>query len=276
MELRGKVAIVTGGAAGIGKTLAGALSAAGATVAIADIDAAAAAVVADEINDSGGGSAAGGPNAAAQGDRPGSPSQGGAATGGRAAGFEVEVTSKSSVTELVSAVEQQFGGLDILVNNAGVFPIAPVAQMAEEEWDRVIAVNLKGVFLCSQAVLGALRKRGGGRIINLASVSGLVGAVGFAHYGASKAGVIGFTKSLAREVATVGITVNAVAPGIVATATARNAFPETALNNYISQVPMRRLGAPEDLAAVVVFLATPGAGYITGQTYTVDGGYTMQ
>jgi 3-oxoacyl-[acyl-carrier protein] reductase len=254
MGLSGKIAIVTGGAAGIGKTLSEALAAAGATVAVADIAADAAGATAAEIS--------------ARDDVCGA--------GGEAAGFAVDVTDKESVTAMVQAVAEQLGGPDILVNNAGIFPISPVAAMKEQDWDRVMAVNMKGVFLCSQAVLEPMRKRAGGRIINLASVSGLVGAVGFAHYAASKAGVIGFTKSLAREVAATGITVNAVAPGIIGTETARKAFPEAALQLYTSQVPMRRLGEPEDLSAVVVFLASSGAGYITGQTYTVDGGYTMQ
>jgi len=248
MVLGGKVALVTGGGQGIGRALSLALAEGGADVAVADIDMPAAeAVVAEVI-----------------------------ACGRRGLAVEADVTSKPAVEAMVQTTVETLGRLDILVNNAGIFPIAPVATMTEEVWDRVMAINLKGVFLCSQAVLAPMRRAGGGRIINLASVSGLVGAVGMAHYAASKAGVIGFTKSLAREVTTMGITVNAIAPGIIETETTRQTFPEGALQAYQAQVPLRRLGRPEDLTGMVVFLASPAAAYITGQVYAVDGGYTMQ
>jgi len=139
-----------------------------------------------------------------------------------------------------------------------------------------MAVNLKVCFLCCQAALTPLRQSGDGRVINIASVSGLVGAIGLSHYAASKAGVVGFTKSLAREVAPFGITANAVAPGIFETGQALQNFPEAALRVYKSQVPLGRLGQPDDLTELVVFLASPGAAYITGQVYSVNGGYTMQ
>ena len=248
MVLAGKVALVTGGGQGIGQALALALAKAGADVAIADIILPAAQQVATEIE----------------------------ALGRHGLAIHVDVTLSESVRAMVETCQEALGGLDILVNNAGIFPIAPVATMPEEAWDRVMAINLKGVFLCSQAALGPMRQRGGGRIINMASVSGLVGAVGMAHYAASKAGVIGFTRSLAREVAPMGITVNAIAPGIIETERTHQTFPEGALQAYQSQVPLRRLGRSEDLTAIVVFLASPGASYITGQVYAVDGGYTMQ
>lgn len=239
--------MVTGGGRGIGRALALALADAGADVAVADIDLSAAKAVAAEIT----------------------------GRGRRGLAIETDVTSKPAVEAMVQTTVERLGGLDILINNAGIFPIASVATMREEDWDRVMAVNLKGVFLCSQAALAPMRQRGGGRIINIASVSGLVGAVGFAHYAASKAGVIGFTKALAREVAPMGITVNAIAPGIIDTEMTRQTFPASALELYKAQVPLRRLGQPEDLAAIVVFLASPGVAYITGQVYVVDGGYTM-
>jgi NAD(P)-dependent dehydrogenase (short-subunit alcohol dehydrogenase family) len=248
MILADKIALVTGGGHGIGRSLALALAEAGAAVAVADIDLASAEAVAAEIE----------------------------TLGGVGLGLPVDVTRKPSVLDMIQVVEERLGGLDILVNNAGVFPIAALPNLAEEDWERVMAVNLKGVFLCSQAALAPMRLRGGGRIINMSSVSGLVGAVGFAHYAASKAGVIGFTKSLAREAAPMGITANAVAPGIIATETAAQTFLPSALELYKAQVPLRRLGVPQDLTALVVFLASPGAAYITGQVYTVDGGYTMQ
>jgi 3-oxoacyl-[acyl-carrier protein] reductase len=248
MILADKIAVVTGGGGGIGRSLALALAEAGAAVAVADIDLTSAESVAAEI----------------------------AALGRVSLGLPVDVTHKPSVLDMIRVVEERLGGLDILVNNAGIFPIAALPNLAEEEWERVMAVNLKGVFLCSQAALAPMRARGGGRIINMASVSGLVGAVGFAHYAASKAGVIGFTKSLAREAAPLGITANAVAPGIIANEATARTFPPSALDLYKTQVPLRRLGTQQDLTALVVFLASPDAAYITGQVYTVDGGYTMQ
>lgn len=248
MLLSDRIVLITGGGRGIGRILALALAEHGASLAIADIDLPAAEAVAAEITQS----------------------------GGRAAAIAANVTDKASVQAMVAKTVEALGGVDVLINNAGIFPISQLASMPEDEWDRVIAVNLKGVFLCSQAVLGAMRQRGGGRIINMASVSGLVGAIGFAHYAASKAGVVGFTKSLAREAAPMGITANCVAPGIIATDIASNTFPAAALEYYKTQVPLRRLGTPEDLISVVLMLAAPGSAYITGQTFTVDGGYTMQ
>lgn len=248
MLLNGKIAIVTGGGQGIGRALSLALAQAGAAVAVADILDEPAQETAAEIE----------------------------RAGGRAAALHVDVTDPDSVRAMAAACVDQLGGVDILVNNAGIFPIHPIPAITAEVWDRVMAVNLKGVFLCSQAVLNPMRQRGGGRIINISSVSGLVGAVGFAHYAASKAGVIGFTKALAREAAAMGITANAIAPGIIDTGTALHTFPAQALEMYKLQVPLRSLGHPEDLTGMVVFLASPGAAYITGQTYAVDGGYTMQ
>jgi len=246
--LANRVALITGGGRGIGRALALALAEAGADVVVADVDVPAADAVAAEV----------------------------IACGRRGLAVEADVTSKPAVEAMVQTTVETMGGLDILVNNAGIFPIAPVAHITEEEWDRVMAINLKGVFLCSQAVLAPMRRAGGGRIINVASVSGLVGAVGMAHYAASKAGVIGFTRSLAREVATMGTTVNAIAPGVIETERTCQTFPEGALQTYQAQVPLRRLGRPEDLTGLVVFLASPAAAYITGQVYAVDGGYTMQ
>lgn len=246
--LEGKVALVTGGGQGIGRALCLALAGAGADVAVADILLPPAQETAAEIQ----------------------------SLGRKAVAIESDVSKADSVRAMVAACVESLGGLDILVNNAGIFPIAVVATMSEADWDRVMNVNLKGVFLCCQAALGPLRRSGAGRIINLASVSGLVGAVGLAHYAASKAGVVGFTKSLAREVAPMGITVNAISPGIILTGQAQHNFPESALRLYTSQVPLGRLGTPEDLTEMVVFLASPGASYITGQVYAIDGGYTMQ
>jgi len=248
MVLEGKVALVTGGGQGLGRTLALGLAAAGADVVVAQRTVSRVEAVAAEIQD----------------------------LGRRALAMHVDVTQKASVQAMIDTTVSTLGRLDVLVNNSGIFPITQVARMSEEEWDQVMATNLKGVFLCSQAALTPLRHAGGGRIINMASVSGLVGAVGFGHYGASKGGVIAFTKSLAREVASMGITVNAVSPGIVDDETTRRTFPEVALQGYLAQVPMRRLANPEDVVGIVVFLASPASAYITGQVFAVDGGFTMQ
>lgn len=248
MLLKDKVAIVTGGGRGIGRAICLALAREGADILVADIDLPAAQTVATEV----------------------------IALGRRGVACEADVTRKAAIDAMMDACVKQLGDLHILVNNAGIFPIAPVATMTEDNWDRVMNVNLKSVFLCSQAALGPMRQSGEGRIINMASVSGLVGAVGFAHYGASKAGVIGFSRSLAREVAGMRITVNTVAPGIVDTETATHTFPQFALDQYLTQVPLRRLTTPADVAELVVFLVSPAAAYITGQTYAVDGGYTMR
>ncbi len=247
MDLEGINAIVTGGGRGIGRTICLAMAQAGADLLIADIDLPSAEEVAAEVT----------------------------RLGRRAQAHQADVTNKAAVQGMVDACVAGLGRLDVLVNNAGIFPIAPVAVMREEDWDRVIAINLKSVFLCSQAALAPMRQAGGGRIVNMASVSGLVGAMGMAHYAASKAGVIGFTRALAREAAPMNITVNAVAPGIIETETTSRLFPTPALDQYRAQVPMRRLGTPEDVVGLVVFLSSPAARYITGQVYAVDGGYTM-
>jgi 3-oxoacyl-[acyl-carrier protein] reductase len=247
MQLEGKAVIVTGGGRGIGRAICLALAQAGANVLLADIDLPAAEEVAAEVS----------------------------GMGRRGVALQADVTDKASVQAMIDACLTRLDRLDVLVNNAGIFPIAPVATMSEADWDRVLSVNLKSVFLCSQAALAPMRQGGGGRIINMASVSGLVGAVGFAHYAASKAGVIGFTRALAREAAPMNITVNAIAPGIVETETTVRIFPAGALDLYRAQVPLRRLATPEDVTGLVVFLASPAAAYITGQVYAVDGGYTM-
>ena len=197
--------------------------------------------------------------------------------GRRALAVQASVAERSQVEQLIGSAVEKFGRLDVLVNNAGGFPIKPFAAVTDEEWDEVMRLDLKSVFLCSQAALASMRGQRSGAIINIASVSGLVGAVSMVPYSAAKGGVIAFSKALAREVAPIGITVNAIAPGIIETDTALNVFPETALKAYTTyQVPLGRLGRPEDVVGLTVFLASDESGYITGQVYAVDGGYTMQ
>jgi 3-oxoacyl-[acyl-carrier protein] reductase len=250
MRLADKVAIVTGSSRGIGLEIAMAMAREGADIVInysRSKDAAVAAVA--EIEK----------------------------LGRRALAVQASVTERSSVEHLVGCAVDKFGRVDVLVNNAGGFPIKPFASVTDKEWDEVMALDLKSVFLCSQVALIGMRRQRSGSIVNIASVSGLVGAVGMVPYSAAKGGVIAFTKALAREVAPMGITVNAIAPGIIETDTALSVFPETALKIYTTyQVPLGRLGRPADVIGLTVFLASAEAGYITGQVYAVDGGYTMQ
>ena len=250
MRLAGKVALVTGSSRGIGREIAVAMAREGADIVInysRSKDAAITAVA--EIEK----------------------------MGRRALAVQASVIERSQVEHLVGCAVDEFGRLDVLVNNAGGFPIKPFAAVTDEEWDDVMALDLKSVFLCSQLALVSMRGQRSGSIINVASVSGLVGAVSMVPYSAAKGGVIAFTKALAREVAPIGITVNAVAPGIIETDTALNVFPQTALKAYTTyQVPLGRLGRPADVVGLTVFLASDEAGYITGQVYAVDGGFTMQ
>ncbi|MBU0652718.1 MAG: 3-oxoacyl-ACP reductase FabG [Proteobacteria bacterium] len=199
------------------------------------------------------------------------------ALGRRAIVVQADVSERSQVERLFGTAVEEFGRLDVLVNNAGGFPIKPFAAVTDEEWDKVMDLDLKSIFMCSQTALASMRRQRGGTIINMASVSGLVGAVGMVPYSAAKGGVIAFSKALARELAPLGITVNAIAPGIIETDTALDIFPEGALKVYTTyQVPLGRLGRPEEVVGLAVFLASDEARYITGQVYAVDGGFTMQ
>ena len=249
MRLEGKVAVVTGSSRGIGREIAMAMAIEGARTVINYSRSEEAAI--DTVNEI-------------------------KRLGGTALAVKASVTERSQVEYLIGNTVENFGQLDILVNNAGGFPIKPFAAVTDGEWDEVMSLDLKSVFLCSQIALSTMRSRRRGTIINIASVSGLVGAVSMVPYSAAKGGVIAMTKALAREVAPMGITVNAIAPGIIATDTAVNIFPKNALKIYTTyQVPMGRLGRPADVAGLSVFLASDEAGYITGQVYAVDGGFTM-
>ena len=250
MKLSGKIALVTGSSRGIGREIAMAMAHEGADIV---------------INYSRSKDAA--EEAAREIEK----------LGRRTLIVQASVTERAQVEHLIGSTVEEFGRLDILVNNAGGFPIKPFAAVTDEEWDEVMTLDLKSVFLCSQIALSSMRAKRSGTIVNIASVSGLVGAVGMVPYSAAKGGVIAFTKALAREAAPMGITVNAIAPGIIETDTAMKVFPEAALKAYTTyQVPLGRLGRAADVVGLTVFLASDEAGYVTGQVYAVDGGYTMQ
>ena len=244
-DLSGRVAFVTGASRGIGKAIALRLAAAGAAVA-ASARADHARPVADEI----------------------------VAAGGAAQALSVDVTDAGSLREAVRAALDRFERIDILVNNAGIVRDQLLMRMKPEEWDAVIATNLTAAFTCTQAVLRPMLKQRWGRVISVGSVVGQSGNPGQANYAAAKAGLTGFSKALAREVAARGITVNVVAPGFIETdMTAR--LDAAARNTLAEQIPAGRLGLPEDVAAAVCFLASDDASYITGQIVGVNGGMYM-
>ena len=242
IDLTDQVALVTGSTRGIGKEIARALIAAGAKVAVVGRDQARAEQVAEEL--------------------------------GEARGFACDVSDPASVTMLVQTVEDAFGSLDILVNNAGLTRDNLMLRMKDEDWDAVLNANLRGAFVAIRAAQRGMLKRRRGRIINISSVVGLMGNKGQANYAASKAGLIGLTKAAAKELASRGITVNAVCPGFIETDMTAAMTPE-ARQAITSQIPLERLGSPADIAAMVAFLASPQAGYITGQVMVVDGGLVM-
>jgi NAD(P)-dependent dehydrogenase (short-subunit alcohol dehydrogenase family) len=240
-----QVIVITGAAQGIGLTIAQYLSERGAVLAIADINEAAAIKAVEQL-----------------------PNKNGIA-------ISCDVTSQESTLNMVNTVIEKYGKIDVLINNAGYFPVKLFSDMSYAEWNKVIDINLNGTFLVSKAVYPIMVKQRRGKIINMASVSGRVGGVGFTHYSASKAAVIGLTKALAKEAGSLGITVNAIAPGVIETETTKNVFPGFALKEYTKSVPLGRLGTEADLQGVVSFLCSTGSDYMTGQVLTVDGGYTM-
>ena len=192
------------------------------------------------------------------------------AHGARALAAQADVTIRAEVRELVSQTIESFGTIDILVNNAGILQQKPFAEITDEDWDTVMAVNLRGTFLCSQEALAAMRRQGGGRIVNLASSGGQLGGALAPHYSASKAGVIGLTRSLAR-VAAPDVAVNCIAPGLIDTEMTQAERASAAGREKLTQIPLGRSGSAEEVAAVALFLAT-SASYVTGQTFNVNGG----
>ncbi len=195
--------------------------------------------------------------------------------GGNAVAHRADVTDPAQAEDLVDRAVREFGRLDILVNNAGIRRDTLLLRMKQQDWESVLAANLGGVYACTRAASKVMLKQRSGRIINIASVAGLMGNAGQANYSAAKAGVIGFTKAVARELASRGITVNAVAPGAI-DAGMMDDVPGETREAFLQQIPLGRLGAPEDVAGAVVFLASDLGNYITGQTLAVDGGLTMQ
>lgn len=245
MRLRGKVAVVTGAGRGIGRAVAERLAREGAAVAVADVRAESAARVAAELE----------------------------ASGGRALAVEVDVADPSRIEQMIAATLATFGRLDVLVNNAGIGLTKLFLNTTLEEWERVLRVDLTGVFLCSQAAARVMVKQGGGKIINLASLSGQRGGTGRAAYGAAKAGVTALTKVLAVELAPYHITVNEVAPGPVNTEMTAVTHDEATRQAYYDLIPMRRYAERDEIAAAVAFLASEDAAFITGHTLNVDGGF---
>ena len=196
------------------------------------------------------------------------------AAGGEAFAIQASVAESESVTGMIAATMERFGSVDILVNNAGITRDNLLMRMKESEWDDVINTNLKGVFLCTKAVTRQMMKQRAGRIINIASIVGVSGNAGQANYVAAKAGVIGLTKTTAKELASRNINVNAIAPGFITTEMTEE-LPEEVKTQMLTQIPLAKLGNPEDVAKAVVFLASDDSTYITGQTLHVDGGMVM-
>ncbi len=244
-NLSGQVALVTGASRGIGEAVAKALAQNGAKVACVARSADKLAATVDAIRQA----------------------------GGEAEAYSGSVTDRQSVENVVDAVVEKWGKLDVLVNNAGVTRDTLLPRMSDDEWDDVINTNLRGAFLFTRAASRYMMRQRSGRIINMASVSGLVGNPGQTNYSASKAGLIGMTRSLARELAGRNVTINAVAPGFIVTDMTR-ALAGIASEEAKKRIPLKRFGEPEDVAAAVLFLASPAAAYITGQVITVDGGMT--
>lgn len=195
--------------------------------------------------------------------------------GGHAMAVQADVATAEGAERLIKAAIEEYGRVDILVNNAGITRDMLLMRLKEEDWDAVLDTNLKGVFLCTKAVARPMLKARAGRIINIGSVSGLLGVAGQANYSAAKAGMIGLTRATARELGSRSITVNCVVPGAIEAGMLLE-LSEEQRQQYRSQIPLERFGKPDDVAAAVVFLAGPGADYITGQTLAVDGGLTMQ
>lgn len=244
MLLNNSVALVTGGGRGIGRAIALELARSGAKVVV---------------------------NYAGRADKAEETVQLIQEAGGEGIAVQADVSVAEDVDRLIQTAVNTYGRIDILVNNAGITRDTLLLRMKESDWDAVLDTNLKGVFLCTKAVSKGMMKQRSGAIINISSVVGITGNAGQANYAAAKAGILGFTKSIAKELSSRGIRVNAVAPGYISTDMTET-LPEEVRKQILEQVPLGRIGNPEDIAKTVVFLASPAASYITGQTLSVDGG----
>jgi 3-oxoacyl-[acyl-carrier protein] reductase len=247
-KLEGRTAVVTGGGRGIGRAIAAALTEAGAAVVVADIDEESAMRTADEL----------------------------AAEFGRAVGLFVDVSQKDSVAALTHKALETFGKVDILINNAGIMFRTRFYEISFEEWERTLRVNLTGAFLCTQSFVAIMKESGFGRVVNISSSAGRsVSTLGGAHYTASKAGLLGLTRAVAKEVAGLGITVNAICPGLFDTDMARETTTPEELQGFLDSFPLPRLGTPEEIGHLVVFLCSEEAAYITGASLDINGGDLM-
>ncbi|HEX7511119.1 MAG TPA: 3-oxoacyl-[acyl-carrier-protein] reductase [Chitinivibrionales bacterium] len=246
IDCTGKNALVTGGGRGIGREIALALAQVGANVAVCDIDEATAQSTAREIQ----------------------------ALGRKGLGLKADVSKAADISAMFQSFSQTFPTLDILVNNAGITRDNLLIRMKEEDWDLVLTINLKSAFLCCKEAARTMMKARSGKIINIASIVGINGNAGQANYSASKAGLIGLTKTLAKELASRNIQVNAIAPGFIRTAMT-DKIPEAEKEKLLSQIPLQRLGSPQDIAGAVAFLASPLADYISGHVLVVDGGRSV-
>ncbi len=247
-SLEGRVAIVTGAGGGLGGGICSALTLAGAAVAAVDVKRDKAERVAESVS----------------------------CNGARCVALGADVSDRSSVEEMAERVAGELGGVDILVNNAAIYPSRPWTEIREEEWDEVLAVNLKGYFLCARAAFPHMKGRGHGRIINVASITFFIGFVNLLDYVSSKGGVVGFTRTLAREVGPEGMTVNAISPGAFPTDAEKiHPDPEGYNRWVLDQQSIKRRGTPGDIGNLVAFLASDAASFITGQTIEIDGGWAM-
>jgi 3-oxoacyl-[acyl-carrier protein] reductase len=245
-ELNDKVALITGSARGLGQAIAVKLAEAGADIALCDLNAEWVEETAEKVR----------------------------ALGRRAECYGVNVADGASVVEGIKAIEKDFGKIDVLVNNAGITKDGLMMRMSEDDWDAVLNVNLKGTFLCTKAAMRGMMKQRSGTIVNIASVIGLMGNAGQANYAASKGGVIAFSKTVAKELASRNVRCNAVAPGFIRTAMT-DALTEEVQNKMKEFIPLSRFGEPEDVANVVLFLASDASAYVTGQVISTCGGMVM-